>query len=342
MPEPSGDDPVPWPPYGGGPGAYSGARDDDPARPGDPVRPGDPTRPNGPVRRSDQVKHDGPVRRDGERAARPSDPVRADDPVRQPSEPARGPGDPAWGDGKRAWPAADPIRRDGDPDWRPGDRVRRDGRRDLSADNRDAGAGRDGSAARGYGAGSDLQARRQGPVRLGSLPGRFGVYMVIGVAAIGGIISVGTGGLPGGLLGICLVAGTAAAAMTVDRRSVYLIIPVPALAYLVAAIAVGMIDDRAAGTSRTALVVSAAQWIGHGFAAMAAATALAVVVAALRWPWQRRSPRGLAASASAQQSPPARPLRRGESDGCSPSEPRLGPPSGLPGRAAQSGGARNR
>ena len=92
-----------------------------------------------------------------------------------------------------------------------------------------------------------------------------------------------TGTEPGVLLGIFLLAGTAAGALAVHPRAAYLIIPVPALAYLAAAIAAGLIHDHAADTSHTALAISAAQWIASGFFTMTAATLLAIAVAAGRW-----------------------------------------------------------
>ena len=70
-------------------------------------------------------------------------------------------------------------------------------------------------------------------------------------------------------------------AIAVRPRAVYLIIPVPALAYLAAAILAGLIHDHAADTSHVALAVSAAQWIAGGFFMMAAATVLAMELARL-------------------------------------------------------------
>jgi MFS superfamily sulfate permease-like transporter len=84
------------------------------------------------------------------------------------------------------------------------------------------------------------------------------------------------------LLGVLLIAGTAVATLAVAPRSAYLIIPVPALAYVTAAIAAGLVHDRATDTSRTALTVSAVQWIASGFLVMSAATVLAIAVAAAR------------------------------------------------------------
>ena len=128
-----------------------------------------------------------------------------------------------------------------------------------------------------------------GPQRWwGSRPGRLGIAFVIGGALAGLLVTVVTGSEPGVLLGIFLLAGTAAGALAVHSRAAYLIIPAPALAYLGAAILAGLIHDHAADTSQTALAISAAQWIAGGFFAMAAATLLAIAVAAVRWAAQRR------------------------------------------------------
>lgn len=106
---------------------------------------------------------------------------------------------------------------------------------------------------------------------------------------LGTLATIVAGGGPGVLLGACLVAGTLAAALTVHPRAVYLLIPVPSLAYPVAAIIAGLAGGHPAGTTRTALAVGAAQWAASGFIAMAAATMLAIGITAARWP--RRRPR---------------------------------------------------
>jgi hypothetical protein len=93
------------------------------------------------------------------------------------------------------------------------------------------------------------------------------------------------------VLGLCVVAGTLVAALAVQPRAVYRIIPVPALSYLVAAVLTGMIHDRANGTSGTALAVGATQWIASGFVAMTAATLLAIALTAARFRSGRQGPR---------------------------------------------------
>jgi hypothetical protein len=117
---------------------------------------------------------------------------------------------------------------------------------------------------------------------------------VIGCAAIGGLVTVATGSAPGLPLGVFVIGGTAAAVLAVRPRSVYLIIPLPALSYMVAAAAAGLVEikGQAAGASLTTLAVGAAQWMASGFLAMATATLLAIATAAARWPFRRPDPRG--------------------------------------------------
>jgi Domain of unknown function (DUF6542) len=136
-------------------------------------------------------------------------------------------------------------------------------------------------------------ARRQQPQPgrtplWGSRPGRLGVFVVIGCAALGLLVTVLARAGPGTLLGASVVAGTAAATLAVRPRSVYVIIPVPALAYVVAATIAGLIHDRANDGSLTGLAVHAAQWIAAGFLAMSVATLLAIVATAVRWPRRGR------------------------------------------------------
>jgi hypothetical protein len=88
---------------------------------------------------------------------------------------------------------------------------------------------------------------------------------------------------PGFLLGLFVVAGTVAAALAVRPRTGRMIFPVPVLSYLVAALISGVVFDRSADSSKTALAIAAAQWIADGFFAMALATALAVAITAVRW-----------------------------------------------------------
>jgi hypothetical protein len=167
-------------------------------------------------------------------------------------------------------------------------------RSDASSRGRDPGArGRD-PGVRGREPGPrGPQRGRQAPAGLpgrwwGTRPGRLGIALVIGGAAVGLLGTLVTGSEPGVVLGIFLLAGTAAGAVAVRPRAAYLIIPVPALVYVVAAIVAGLVRDHASDTSHTALAIGAAQWIASGFLAMTAATLLAIVVAVVRWAADRR------------------------------------------------------
>ena len=96
---------------------------------------------------------------------------------------------------------------------------------------------------------------------------------------------------PGPLLGLFVVAGAFAAALAVRPRAGRMIFPVPVLSYMVAALLSGVVYDRSADSSKTALAIGAAQWIADGFFAMALATVLAVVIISVRWYlWRRGRP----------------------------------------------------
>ena len=134
-------------------------------------------------------------------------------------------------------------------------------------------------------------AARRAPRRWGTLPGWTGVCIVIGAVALGALITAASGSQPGLVLGVLLVGATITAALAVRPRAAYLVIPVPALAYVVAATVAGLVSDRATGMSRTALAVNGAQWIASGFIAMTVATGIAIVITLVRWYTRRRGQR---------------------------------------------------
>jgi hypothetical protein len=125
----------------------------------------------------------------------------------------------------------------------------------------------------------------------GALRGGIGVGIVMGSAVIGIAVSLVLGHGPGSVLGLFIVAGTVVAALVVRPTAVRMLLPVPALCYVIAALAVGVITDSPSDTSKAALAVAAAQWIAAGFLTMVLATALAVVLTAVRWfLWHRSRP----------------------------------------------------
>jgi hypothetical protein len=117
----------------------------------------------------------------------------------------------------------------------------------------------------------------------GRYPAWVGVLTVLAAALLGAAFTVVSHRDPGRPLGIFVVVGTVAAGTSIRARSTYALIPVPALAYAVAAVIAGLIHDRSIDTSRTALTLSGVQWIASGFIAMTAATVLAVVLVIARW-----------------------------------------------------------
>jgi len=153
------------------------------------------------------------------------------------------------------------------------------------------------TAAQSRPAGDAEAAQRRLPIPApqlwGTRPGRLGVFAVIAAAVLGMLITIAAGAEPGVVLSVCLVIGTVAAALAVRPDAVYLIFPVPALAYAATAVLAGLIRDHATDTSRTALALSATQWVAGGFVAMAVATALAVAIGGYRWWRHTRLPDGL-------------------------------------------------
>ncbi len=133
--------------------------------------------------------------------------------------------------------------------------------------------------------------------RWGALQGGLGVCIIVASTAVGAIVTMVAGTMPGGLLGLFVVIGAIAAALAVRPSAGRMILPVPVLSYLVAALVSGVIYNRGAGSSNTALAIGAAQWIANGFFPMAVATMAAIVIIVIRWSW----------GAVIATSPPARP-----------------------------------
>jgi uncharacterized protein DUF6542 len=157
--------------------------------------------------------------------------------------------------------------------------------------SRRAGNGPANGTPRGRGAGRRPRApgRRLSRVWQGSLRGGLGVAVIVGSALIGAIATIVTKSQPGSVLGLFVLAGTVAAALTVQPRTGRLIFPVPALSYLIAALVSGVIYDRSA--NKTQIAVGAAQWVASGFFVMVLATLLAIALTTVRWFMWRRDQR---------------------------------------------------
>jgi hypothetical protein len=124
----------------------------------------------------------------------------------------------------------------------------------------------------------------------GSLRGALGVCVIAGSALIGTVATIVHHSQPGSILGLFVLAGTVAAALTVQPRTGRLIFPVPALSYLIAALVTGVAYDRS--SDKTELAVGAAQWIASGFFVMVLATLLAIALTTVRWFMWRRDQHG--------------------------------------------------
>ena len=233
--------------------------------------------------------------------------------ARKAPEPAPGGGRLRGSDRPAAWEGPGWYRDDSDPFGsvemttgpRQADDRRRGGRDDRAPDRR-------------------ADRRRAGPDMLpapswrwGELSGGRGTLIVVAAAILGAIVTVVTKRDPGSVLGWLIVAGTAIAGFAVRPRSAYLLVPVPALAYVVFGLAAGFIRHQS-DPSSAGLAVNAAQWIANGFLIMAAATVLAVVIALGRWLLDRRSsasPARRQRSGSGGRRGPAEPLDRADGDG---------------------------
>ena len=127
--------------------------------------------------------------------------------------------------------------------------------------------------------------------RPGTWQGGLGVCIIVASAAIGAIGTMLSRSEPGFLLQLCVVAGTVSAALAIRPNAGRMIIPVPVLSYVAAALLSGIVFNRSVASSRTALALAAAQWIANGFFAMMLATVLAVGIVTGRWYlWHRRRP----------------------------------------------------
>jgi hypothetical protein len=114
------------------------------------------------------------------------------------------------------------------------------------------------------------------------------IFIVLIATLLGIIATLVAKKDPGSLLGALILIGTVVAGFGVQYSSAYLLIPVPALAYVVAAMATGYVHDHSIATGSLALGVHAAEWVGAGFLWMFAGTVAAIVIAAGRWGWERR------------------------------------------------------
>ncbi|MFC4906707.1 DUF6542 domain-containing protein [Actinomadura gamaensis] len=111
----------------------------------------------------------------------------------------------------------------------------------------------------------------------------FGAGALLGGVTLAGALVDGLGrGGPGLVLGVSLVAGSVLAVALVNVRRVRLVLPMPPIAYAVAAAVAGLLGDARSASGGVGLATAAGRWLSQGFVAMAAATLLVVAVAVVR------------------------------------------------------------
>jgi hypothetical protein len=103
--------------------------------------------------------------------------------------------------------------------------------------------------------------------------------LVVAVGALLGVIfTLAASQEPGGLLGVFVILGTVAAVFGIQRRQVYLLFPVPALAFFASAIVTGKVHDANLGSSTAGLGAGFTQWIAGIFFPAVVATVVVIVV----------------------------------------------------------------
>jgi hypothetical protein len=118
---------------------------------------------------------------------------------------------------------------------------------------------------------------------MGAMRTRVAVYILFGAALLGVIGTVVTGSEPGVLLGFLVLVGAVIAVLGIQRKTIYVIFPLPALAIFLGAVVTGAIHDSGIDTSKTQLGLSFLQWIANVFFVMCATTILVLVIAGGRW-----------------------------------------------------------
>jgi hypothetical protein len=172
-----------------------------------------------------------------------------------------------------------------------------------------------GAATRGTGAGPaskrpPVEAPRSGLLAtpalrwIGRLPVKGAVLLFTGTVVAGTILTVVMGQEPGFLLGLFLILGSVAATATVRRGGVHKFIPLPALAYLIAATFTGLAHDSGSLNSSRQFVVDFLTWIGGSFVAVCASTILVVLIALTRWLLSGRLVSGQLPLTGSQRTPP--------------------------------------
>jgi hypothetical protein len=190
-------------------------------------------------------------------------------------------------------------------------------------------AGRGGSGGSGFGQGDgprgregfggtgNFGARGEGAVGRGEAPGglragptlrwigtwrtQTAIYLLLTATLLGVIGTALAKSEPGFLLGFVILVGSVIATLGIQRNALYVIFPLPALAYFIGAVVTGGIHDRGIDTSKTELGANFLQWIANVFFWMCATTILVLVLAGVRWLLSRQLVSGQFQMSAAQR-----------------------------------------
>lgn len=140
------------------------------------------------------------------------------------------------------------------------------------------------------------------------------VLVVTAGALLGIVVSLVANQEPGNLLGFFVIVGSVAAVLGIQRGKAYLLFPVPALTFFVAAVVVGKVHDAKFGSSAATLAGAFTQWTAGIFFPAVIATILVVLIGGGRWLLGRTAVPGQALLAPAGPAPrgpgPAQASRR--------------------------------
>ena len=142
---------------------------------------------------------------------------------------------------------------------------------------------------------------------LGRMSTRTALLVLVAGTLLGIIVTLIAGQEPGDLLGLFIIVGTIAAALGIRRGKVYLLFPVPALAFFVAAVVTGKVHDAKLGSSTAGLGAGIAQWIAGIFFPAVVATILILLLGGGRWLFGRQLVTGLSPQSAGRPAPANRP-----------------------------------
>ena len=138
---------------------------------------------------------------------------------------------------------------------------------------------------------------------LGRMSTRTAILVLVAGTLLGVIVTLIAGQEPGDLLGLFIIVGTIAAALGIQRGKVYLLFPVPALAFFVAAVVTGKVHDAKLGSSTAGLGTGIAQWIAGIFFPAVVATILILLLGGGRWLFGRQLVTGLSPQSAGRPAP---------------------------------------